>query len=74
MKNEFRICNLCRGVPYKELEKGLKEIDPNATIQVGCQNVCGIGRMKPFVIVNKKLIIDDDVENLLERVKEEVKK
>lgn len=73
MKNEFRICNLCRGVPFKELEKRLKELDPNATIHVGCQNVCGIGRTKPFVIVNKKLIIDEHLDTLIEKVKQEIK-
>lgn len=69
MKNEFRICDKCRGVPFKELEQKLKELDHEAEIKIGCQNVCGIGRTKPFVIVNKKLVIGDNVDDVIEKVK-----
>lgn len=72
MKNEFRICDHCRGVPWKELEARLKTLDGEAIIKKGCQNVCGIGRTKPFVIVNKKLIIGDNLDQLIEKVGKEI--
>ena len=74
MSNEFRICNQCRGVNVTSLEKKLKEMDPNAKILIGCQNVCGIGRTKPFVIVNHKLVVGNTEEEVLEQVKKEINK
>ena len=74
MKNEFRICNICKAVNSKSLEKRLKEIDSEATINIGCQNVCGIGRSKPFVIVNHKLVVAETEDELINKVKEQLRK
>lgn len=73
MKNEFRICNLCRGVPFEKLKKRLQEMDPEAEFRIGCQNVCGIGRKQPFVIVNKRLVTSDNLDELMKQVKEHLK-
>ena len=72
MKNEFRICNICKAVNFKSLEKRLKEIDSEATINIGCQNVCGIGRSRPFVIVNHKLVVAESEDELINKVKEQL--
>ncbi len=69
MKNEFRICNVCRGVPFEELKRRLQDLDPQAEIKVGCQNACGIGRKQPFVIVNKKLVTCENIDELMNQIK-----
>ena len=74
MKNEFRICNICKAVNSQSLEKRLKEIDSEATINIGCQNVCGIGRSRPFVIVNHRLVVAETEDELINKVKEQLKK
>jgi uncharacterized protein YuzB (UPF0349 family) len=48
-------------------------MDSNAKIIVGCQAMCGIGRMKPFVIVNHIPVIAETKEELLKKVKEQIK-
>lgn len=73
MNNEFRICNICKAVNFKSLEKKLKELDSEATINIGCQNVCGIGRSRPFVIVNHRLVVAENEDELINKVKEIIK-
>ena len=73
MNNEFRICNICKAVNFKSLEKRLKELDSEATINIGCQNVCGIGRSRPFVIVNHRLVVAENEDELINKVKEIIK-
>ena len=53
----FKICDKCKGTNIKTLVPKLKEIDKNAKIEIGCQNFCGIGRDKCFVVVNHIPII-----------------
>lgn len=72
--NEFRICDKCKATNVLSLSKKLKELDSNAPILVGCQNLCGIGRTKPFVIVNHIPIFADTEEELIDKVKEKIKK
>lgn len=72
MNNEFRICNICAAVNADSLEKKLRQLDPEAKIIIGCQNVCGIGRMKPFVIVNHKLVVSNNEDEVIEKVKQEL--
>ena len=50
--------------------KALKELDTNANILVGCQNMCAIGAKKPFVIVNGIPVIADNMDDLILKVKE----
>lgn len=70
--NKFNICDKCRGTNIKTLISKLKKLDSNATINIGCQNVCGIGRTKPFVICNDRLIVADTEEELIEKVKQAI--
>ena len=65
MNNEFRVCDKCKGTNIKTLIPKLKEMDANATIIVGCQNLCGIGRTKSFVVMNHIPIIADNEDMLI---------
>lgn len=68
--NEFKTCDKCRGFNSEELVNKLKEIDSNANIIVGCQSMCAIGSRMPFVIVNGIPVMDNDINNLISKVKE----
>ena len=58
----------------EEIGTLLKEIDANAEIIVGCQNICGICRTKPFTIVNGMPIIASTEDELISKIKEKAKK
>jgi len=68
--NEFKTCNICKGFDGILLVSKLKELDTNANILVGCQNMCAIGAKKPFVIVNGIPVIADNIDELIIKVKE----
>lgn len=72
MKNKFGICDKCKGVDYKSIIGKIKEIDKDAEIVLGCQNFCGIGRSKPFVILNHIPIIADNENELINKIKEKI--
>ncbi len=74
MSNEFRICNKCRATNVKTLVPKLKNIDANANIIIGCQNLCGIGRTKSFVILNHIPIIAKTEDELIEIIKKQISK
>lgn len=67
--NEFKTCNICKGFDGNLLGKKLKELDPNATIDIKCQSMCAIGTKKPFVIVNGIPVIEENIESLILKVK-----
>ncbi len=71
--NQFRICNKCKAINSKSLISKLKELDDSAEIIIGCQNFCGIGRNKNFVIMNHIPIIADSEDELIEKIKTNLK-
>lgn len=74
MSHEFRICDKCKGTNEKTLIPKLKELDDNAHIIVGCQNFCGIGRTKPFVIVDHIPVVAPTEDELIENIKKQLSK
>lgn len=70
--NEFRTCNICKGFNSEELISKLKELDPNASMVVGCQNMCVIGAKRPFVILNGIPLMANSVDELIEEVKKTI--
>lgn len=72
MKNEYRICDKCKAVNTKRLVKSIQEIDNDSIIKIGCQNFCGIGRTKPFIILNNIPIICDSEDELINKIKERI--
>lgn len=70
----FKICDRCKGTHIKTLVPKLKELDQQAEIQIGCQNFCGIGRTKSFVIVDHIPVIAENEDELIQKVKEMLKK
>lgn len=74
MNNEFRICDRCKATNVDTLIPKLKEIDSECEIKVGCQNFCGIGMKKSFAIVNNIPVIAESEDELVEKIKDQIKK
>ncbi|HJV45763.1 MAG TPA: DUF1450 domain-containing protein [Bacillota bacterium] len=74
MPNEFRICDECRMTNVKSLLPKLKKIDPEASVDLGCQSYCGIGYKKHFCIVNGKHITALTEEELVQKVEKAVER
>lgn len=72
--NQFKICDKNKLSSVEGFVTKLKEIDANAEVIIGCQNICGICRTKPFTIVNGMPIIADTEDDLILKIKEKVKK
>jgi len=66
----FKICDKCKSINIQTLIFKLKQLNENAKIEIGCQNFCGIGRSKPFIIVDHIPIIAENEEELVEKVRD----
>ena len=69
--NIIKICDKCKGTNINTLLPKLKQLK-NISIEIGCQNLCGIGRTKSFCILNNIPIIADNEEDLLYKIKEKL--
>lgn len=74
MMNQFRVCNKCKATNIDTLIPRLKELDNNAEIIVGCQNFCGIGAKKSFVICNHVPIVAESEDEVIDKVKKAIEK
>lgn len=71
--NNIKICDVCAATNADTLLPRIKELDPNAEIEVGCVGYCGIGATKSFAIFNSIPLITETEDELIEKLKEQIK-
>ena len=72
MNNIYKICDKCKAVNTDAIISEIKKLDETAEFNIGCQGFCGIGRTKPFVILNNMPIIANDENELIQKIKEKI--
>lgn len=72
-KNEFKVCDKCKGSNLATLIPKLRKADEEADIKIGCHSYCGPGREFPFVFVNNKPIYGESEDDLIEKIRELVR-
>ena len=68
LKNEFKVCDKCKGTNLQTLIPKLEKLDPESNIIVGCHSYCGPGRDFPFVFLNNKPIQGLDESELIDKI------
>ncbi|HPF83493.1 MAG TPA: hypothetical protein PLV83_04965 [Bacilli bacterium] len=67
----IKICNNCKGFDYNKVISKINDNFSNIEYQIGCNNMCGIGRSKVVIILNNKPIIADNIDDLISKMKKE---
>ena len=72
MINQIQVCNKCKSIKKEDIEF-LKANYSDCQILIGCCNLGGIGRTKPFVIYNHIPIIADTFQEVIKQLEDKRK-
>lgn len=73
MKNNIKLCDKCAAVDIKTIQNELNKTNKEIDYEIGCLSFCGIGRTKPFAIVNNTPIISTTIAELITKIQEVLK-
>lgn len=65
----IRICDKCKGFDINKVKKALNENFSDIRYEVGCNNMCGIGRDKVVIIVDDRPVIANSINELVDKIK-----
>ncbi|MFA5696513.1 MAG: DUF1450 domain-containing protein [Bacilli bacterium] len=68
--NIYKMCDICNGEYTDQLQEEILKLDSTAQFELGCQNLCAIGAVSAFVLMNGMLIKGETVEEIIEQIKE----
>ncbi len=66
--NKLMVCDICDVTNIESIKKNLKD-EKNISYTVGCHNMCALGRRKQFAILNGSVIIAETEEELVQKIK-----
>ena len=67
---KISICNKCKFFNHKEIIKLLDENFENINYEIGCNNMCGIGRNNIVLFVNNKPVIAKNKDELIKKIRD----
>lgn len=67
---KISICDKCKFSNHNEIIKLLNENFENINYEIGCNNMCGVGRSKIVVLLNNIPVIAKDKEELIKKMRE----
>lgn len=67
---KISICNKCKFFNHQEIINLLNENFQDIKYEIGCNNMCGVGRNNIVIIVNNKPIIAKTKKELIKKMRE----
>ena len=67
---KISICNKCKFFNHKEIIKLLDENFENINYEIGCNNMCGVGRNNIVLFVNNKPVIAKNKDELIKKIRD----
>ena len=67
---KISICDKCKFFNHKEIIKLLDETFENINYEIGCNNMCGVGRNNIVLFVNNKPVIAKNKDELIKKIRD----
>ena len=67
---KISICNKCKFFNHKEIIKLLDENFENINYEIGCNNMCGVGRNNIVLFVNNKPVSAKNKDELIKKIRD----
>lgn len=67
---KISICDKCKFFNHKEIIKLLDENFENINYEIGCNNMCGVGRNNIVLFVNNKPVIAKNKDEVIKKIRD----